>query len=120
MGCGKQEAVDERFAVTIVQSDLARSSGPHPIRRFAPPSPASWGRGPRGDLRCVNTVAPQGGRGLLPPLRMLPQAGQVILQPLSSTVPATSAPLTTLATLNRSSGAEPPACASPTKSEAMS
>ena len=36
-----------RFAMTVVQSDLARSSGPHPIRRFAPPSPASWGRGPR-------------------------------------------------------------------------
>src|SRR5208282_2276983 len=34
-----------RFAVTVVQSDLGRSSGPHPIRRFAPPSPASWGRG---------------------------------------------------------------------------
>jgi hypothetical protein len=27
-----------------------RSSGPHPIRRFAPPSPASWGRGPRGAI----------------------------------------------------------------------
>ena len=48
------------------------------------------------------------------------QVGQVILQPLSSTVPATSAPLTTLVTLNRSSGAEPLACASPTKSEARS
>ena len=48
------------------------------------------------------------------------QVGQVILQPLSSSVPATSAPLTTLVTLNRSSGAEPLACASPTKSEAMS
>ena len=33
--------------------------------------------------------------------------GQVILQPLSSTVPATSTPLTTLVTLKRSSGAEP-------------
>ncbi len=30
---------------------------------MAPPSPASWGRGPRGDLRCVNTVGPHPGRG---------------------------------------------------------
>ncbi len=33
-----------RFAMTVVQSDLARSSGPHPIRRFAPPSPAVPGK----------------------------------------------------------------------------
>ena len=35
-----------RFAATVVQSDLHRSSGPHPIRRFAPPSPAKLGKGP--------------------------------------------------------------------------
>src|SRR5208337_807708 len=29
-----------RFAVTLVQSDFARCSGPHPIRRSATPSPA--------------------------------------------------------------------------------
>ena len=55
-GVRKAGMVRRRFAVTVVQSDLRRSSGPHPIRRFAPPSPASWGRGPRDDLRCVNTV----------------------------------------------------------------
>jgi hypothetical protein len=36
-----------RFAVAVVQSDLRRSSGPHPIRRFAPPSPAELGKGSR-------------------------------------------------------------------------
>ncbi len=46
-----------QFAETFVQAVWRRSSGPHPIRRFAPPSPASWGRDPRGDLRCVNTAA---------------------------------------------------------------
>jgi len=34
-----------KFAVTVVQCDSRRSSGPHPIRRSAPPSPASWRRG---------------------------------------------------------------------------
>jgi hypothetical protein len=47
-------------------------------------------------------------------------AGQVILQPLSSSGPAASAPFTTEATLNRSSGADPLASASPTNSEARS
>ncbi len=40
--------------------------------------------------------------------------GHVILHPLSSTVPATSAPLTTLVTLKRSSGSSPLAWAVPT------
>src|SRR6185437_12661238 len=35
--------------VSFVQSNLGRSGGPHPIRRFAPPSLASWGRGPHGE-----------------------------------------------------------------------
>ena len=33
-----------RLAAMVVQSDLCRSSGPHPIRRFAPPSPAKLGK----------------------------------------------------------------------------
>ena len=45
MGCGKQDCVDEGFAVIFVQSDFGRASGPHPIRRFAPPSPAKAGEG---------------------------------------------------------------------------
>jgi hypothetical protein len=44
-GVWKARRFDRKFAVTFVQSDFDRSSGPHPIRRFAPPSPASWGRG---------------------------------------------------------------------------
>ena len=64
--------------------------------------------------------AGQAGGGRAPLFRRGAQVGQVILQPLSSTVPATSAPLTTLVTLKRSSGAEPLACASPTKSDAIS
>ncbi len=35
-GCGKQLWIDERFAVTVVQSDFARRSGPHPIWRHSP------------------------------------------------------------------------------------
>src|SRR5271165_1670659 len=46
MGCGKQGAVWRRLAAPVVQSALRVCSGPHPIRRYAPPSPASWGRGP--------------------------------------------------------------------------
>src|SRR5205823_431852 len=42
------------------------------------------------------------------------QAGQVILQPVPSSVPATSLPLTSWVTLNRSSSAEPWAWAVPT------
>ncbi len=57
-GVRKAGMVRRRFAVTVVQSDSGRSSGPHPIRRCAPPSPARWGRGPRRDLGCVNAVAP--------------------------------------------------------------
>ena len=33
-GCGKQERIEERLAVTLVQSDRDLCSGPHPIRRF--------------------------------------------------------------------------------------
>jgi hypothetical protein len=33
-----------RFAVTVAQSGLRRSSGPYPIRRSAPPSPAKLGK----------------------------------------------------------------------------
>src|ERR1700722_15053502 len=51
-----------------------------------------------------------------PPLH----AGQVILQPLSSTVPATSEPRMTLVTLNRSSGPAPLGWALPTKRLDMS
>src|SRR5208282_1776854 len=43
-GVWKAGRLDRRFAVTFVQAVWRRSSGPHPIRRFAPPSPASWGR----------------------------------------------------------------------------
>ena len=64
-GVWKAGRLDRKFAVTFVQVVWRRCSGPHPIRRFAPPSPASWGRGPRGDLRCVNTAVRQGGRGFL-------------------------------------------------------
>jgi hypothetical protein len=42
------------------------------------------------------------------------QLGHTILQPVSSSVPATSVPLTTSVTLNRSSGVLPCACALPT------
>ena len=67
-GRRKQGRVDERFAVRFALSDFDRSSGPHPIRRhspsktgvfrrpMAPPSPGSWGRGPRDELRCVNSA----------------------------------------------------------------
>jgi hypothetical protein len=41
-------------------------------------------------------------------------SGHFILQPLFSTVPAISAPLTMLVTVKQSSGASPLACASPT------
>ncbi len=40
------------FAVTVVQAGLGRSGWPHPIRRYAPPSPASWGR-----VRSLRTAA---------------------------------------------------------------
>ena len=46
-GVWKAGMAGRKFAVTVVQCDLRRSSGPHPIRRCAPPSPASWGRGGR-------------------------------------------------------------------------
>ena len=55
-GVWKAGRLNRKFAVTFVQAVWRRSSGPHPIRRFAPPSPASWGRDPRGDLRCVTTA----------------------------------------------------------------
>src|SRR5271166_751781 len=42
-----------RFAATVVQSDLGRGSGPYPIRRSAPPSPAKLEKGASRDLRCV-------------------------------------------------------------------
>src|SRR3954447_15599979 len=45
---------------------------------------------------------------------MCNQAGQVILQPVSSSVPAASTPLTSVVTLNRSSGSLPFDCALPT------
>ena len=70
----------------------------------------------RSKLRLLNT-----SRTGVPSRRRTPlHAGQVILQPLSSSGPATSAPSMTDVTLNRSSGAEPLACASPMNSEAMS
>jgi len=43
-GVWKAGRLDRKFAVTFVQAIWLTSSGPHPIRRFAPPSPASWGR----------------------------------------------------------------------------
>ena len=53
-------------------------------------------------MRYVRRPRRLGGGSEPAPLRSHDrQVGQVILQPLSSTVPATSAPLTTLVTLNK-------------------
>jgi hypothetical protein len=40
----EQESVDDGFATAFTQSDSGSCSGPHPIRRFAPPSPAEQGK----------------------------------------------------------------------------
>ncbi len=68
-GVRKAGMVRRRFAVTFVQAVWRRSGGPHTIRRFAPPSPASWGRDPRGDLKCVNTAGGAAGRSESDPQR---------------------------------------------------
>jgi hypothetical protein len=44
-GVRKAGVLRRRFALTFVQSDLGRSSGPHPIRRCAPPLPQQAGEG---------------------------------------------------------------------------
>src|SRR5271166_1996582 len=46
MGCGKRVWIAAGLQRRFAQCDLRRSSGPHPIRRFAPPSPAELGKGP--------------------------------------------------------------------------
>ncbi len=52
-GVRKAGLIRRRFAMTVAQSDLVRSGGPHPIRRFAPPSPAKLEKGGRAAIRGV-------------------------------------------------------------------
>ena len=53
-GVRKAGLIRRRFAMTVAQSDLVRSGGPHPIRRFAPPSPAKLEKGGRAAIRGVS------------------------------------------------------------------
>jgi hypothetical protein len=51
-----------RFALTVVQSDSLRSSGPHPVRPFGPPSTARWGRS--GRALYPRPPSPRSGEGV--------------------------------------------------------
>ena len=55
MGCGKQDPGGAYRAETVVQSAQHRSVGPHPIRRFAPPSPATPGKERHGPADVTKT-----------------------------------------------------------------
>ena len=44
MGCGKQDCVNGGLRRRSCKASPVSGGGPYPIRRFAPPSPASWGR----------------------------------------------------------------------------
>ena len=61
-GVWKAGMAGRNFAVRVMQCDLRRSSGPYPIRRSAPPSPAELGKDSPADPRCVNVVEPSWGR----------------------------------------------------------
>ena len=61
-GVWKAGRLDRKFAVTFVQAVWRRSSGPHPIRRFAPPSPASWGEDSARRSEMCEHCSPQEGK----------------------------------------------------------
>ena len=63
-GVRKAGMVGRRLGVSVVQTGLRRSGGPHPIRRSAPPSPASWVRGSRRLEMCESRSPVGEGRSL--------------------------------------------------------